>query len=150
MIGSVWGCIADPFVKVSYCKPILTNRFTPYFEGDPNFDYEIYLKENNSFIGMIGLHSLAWSHDRCEIGYWISKSYEGKGFVSESVIALEQKCFELGFNRLEIRCDPNNIKSGLLAEKCGYTLEGILRENTVHLESYRSTKVFSKIRSDLK
>jgi ribosomal-protein-serine acetyltransferase len=43
------------------------------------FDYGIFDFEGN-YLGNIGVHSLAWEHDRGELGYWISPSFAGKGF----------------------------------------------------------------------
>ena len=32
-------------------------------------------------------------------------------------------------SRIEIRCDDRNGRSGRVAERCGYTLEGLLHHN---------------------
>ncbi|MEI6737524.1 MAG: GNAT family protein, partial [Pseudomonadota bacterium] len=36
---------------------------------------------------------------------------------------------ELGAKRLEICSDPRNQRSRAVAERCGFTLEGIMRKN---------------------
>src|SRR5687767_3824227 len=46
------------------------------------------------------------------IGYWLDASHEGKGIATRSVLALVSYGFDtLKLPRLEIRCDPSNIRS---------------------------------------
>src|SRR5213595_2167719 len=49
------------------------------------FDFGIFRKSDHVYLGNIGLHSVAWKHDRCGIGYWILGDFEGQGFMSEAV-----------------------------------------------------------------
>jgi ribosomal-protein-serine acetyltransferase len=67
---------------------------------------------------------------RFEIGYWCRSSETGKGYVTEVVQALSKVAFEhLGAARVEIRCDDSNLRSAAVAERCGYTLEGVLKNH---------------------
>ena len=84
------------------------------------FDYGIYRRDDDQYMGNAGIHSIAWNHNRCEIGYWILGEYEGKGYMSESVVALEKSCFEVGFNRIEIKCSSRNLRSARVPVRCGY------------------------------
>lgn len=53
----------------------------------------------------------------------------------------------LSANRLEIRCDATNTRSNRLAERLGYTLEGILRNEKCDVTGIlRHTMVFAKVR----
>lgn len=54
---------------------------------------------------------------------------------------------ELEANRVEIRCDRNNVRSAAVAQRAGFTLEAILRKETVGIDGQlRDTMVFAKIR----
>jgi RimJ/RimL family protein N-acetyltransferase len=67
--------------------------------------------------------------------------------MSEAVNALSQVLMEkLQFQRIEIRCDERNLRSGRVAERCGFTLEGTLRADCrdVHGE-LRNTRIYSRI-----
>jgi RimJ/RimL family protein N-acetyltransferase len=112
------------------------------------FDYGIYNGEDE-FIGAMGVHNIQWDHNRCEIGYWIHQKYEGQGFISAALRALEKALFELGFHRIEIRCDPRNKKSAAVPLRNGYLFEGQLRQDTVFAGTYRDTAVFAKLKTDL-
>jgi RimJ/RimL family protein N-acetyltransferase len=113
------------------------------------FDYGIF-NSDEEFIGAIGVHNIHWDHNRCEIGYWIHQKYEGQGIISEALQTLEKVLFELGFHRIEVRCDPRNKKSAAVPLRNGYTFEGILREDVLSAGSYRDTAVYAKLKTDLK
>jgi ribosomal-protein-serine acetyltransferase len=112
------------------------------------FDYGIYTKEED-YIGNIGVHNISWANDCCELGYWIVSSFEGHGFISAAVQLLEKVLFEAGFNRVEIRCDPENRRSASVPLRSGYQFEGILRKSLLHKDAYRDTAVHAKLRTDL-
>ncbi len=87
-------------------------------------------KTSGRMIGNTGFHRTEWSVPRFEIGYWCRTSETGKGYVTEVVQALSKVAFEtLNAARVEIRCDDLNLKSAAVAERCGYTLEGVLKNH---------------------
>lgn len=114
------------------------------------FGFSVVLAATQAVIGAIDLHALSWSNSRGEIGYWLSGKYEGKGYMFEAVGVLEEYLFELGFNRIEIRCDQKNIRSKGVPVKRGYLHEGTLREDFLDGDQYRNTEIYGKIVSDLK
>lgn len=113
------------------------------------FDYSIFETENDNYVGNVGLHTISWENDRCEIGYWILGKFEGKGLMSAAVSALEKTCFEIGFNRVEIRCSSLNLKSASVPERLGYKLDGTLRQDSIEQGKYRDTLVFSKLKTEV-
>jgi ribosomal-protein-serine acetyltransferase len=83
----------------------------------------------NKFAGTVGFVKLEQDSRLAEIGYWISKDFEGKGIITKSCKALINYAFdELKMNRIEIRCATENLKSRAIAERLGFQLEGILRQ----------------------
>lgn len=100
------------------------------------------------FIGSTGFHRMDWDVPKVEIGYWISTKHSGKGYMTEAVEALTAfAAREFGARRVEIRCDPDNVKSRRIPEKLGFQLEGVLRQDDVSADgrSLRDTCVFAKI-----
>ena len=122
---------------------------TKDWEDGKLFDYGIYNAEDE-FIGAIGVHNIRWDHNCCEIGYWIHQKYEGQGLISSALQGLEKILFELGFHRIEIRCEPRNKKSASVPLRNGYAFEGILREDRLFQGNYRDTAVYAKLKGDLK
>ena len=111
------------------------------------FDYGIFALEGGAYLGNIGAHTISWEDDRCEIGYWITGPAEGKGFVAEAVQLLEAELFRIGFHRLEIRCNVLNERSAAVPKRCGYHLDGVLREDVMEHGHRRNTMVWGKVRA---
>jgi len=85
-------------------------------------------RHDGSFLGGSGLHRMNWTRRTFEIGYWIRKTAEGRGYVTETVQVLTRMAFDhLQANRAEIRMDPENVRSRRVAERLGFVLEGTLR-----------------------
>jgi RimJ/RimL family protein N-acetyltransferase len=101
-----------------------------------------------AFIGGTGLHRIAWSVPRFEIGYWRRTGFEGRGLVVEAVVALSRMAFDaLGARRVEIRMDPRNARSVRVAERTAFTFEGLLRQDSVDVTGRgRDTCVYSRVR----
>ncbi|KAF6564621.1 GNAT family N-acetyltransferase [Paenibacillus sp. EKM202P] len=113
-------------------------------------DMVLYIFDTASgqFVASSGLHRMNWDARRFEIGYWLRTSWIGKGIVTEAVHGITDFAIQhLHANRLEILCDSRNTRSAKVAERAGFTLEGILRNvecdeegNMVH------HMVFAKVR----
>lgn len=112
------------------------------------FDYGIFRRSDSLYLGNCGVHSIAWQHDRCEIGYWILGDFEGQGFMSEAVRGLEDTLFKLGFNRVEIHCSSENTRSAHIPRANGYRLECVQRQDSIENGQYRDTMIFAKLRSE--
>lgn len=112
------------------------------------FDFSIIKKDDQSFMGTIGVHTINWETRSCELGYWILSKHEGQGFITEAVRELEKHLFEKGFNRIEIRCDPRNIRSSRVPIACGYIFDGHFRQDSTHFGIARDTWVFSKLKEN--
>lgn len=107
-------------------------RFHQHFLEGSDFPIRAYLKDSGDFVLGSGLHPRDWSVPRFEIGYWCRASMQGRGYVAEAVRAITRFAFETaGAKRVEIRCDPRNVRSRAVAERAGYTLEGIFRHYQV-------------------
>ncbi|WP_457445481.1 GNAT family N-acetyltransferase [Roseateles sp. P5_E4] len=98
-------------------------------------------------LGGTGLHRMDWTVRRFEIGYWIRPEAAGQGHVSEAVRLLTGLAFDvLSARRVEIRCDPRNVRSRAVAERCGFELEGILRNETLGVDGHpRDTCVYARV-----
>ena len=64
-----------------------------------------------------------------EIGYWVGSSHEGRGLVTRAAAALLDRAFDgIGLHRVQIRAAVHNDRSRAVAERLGFTQEGVLRE----------------------
>lgn len=63
-----------------------------------------------------------------ETGYWIGPAARGRGYVTEAVRAVAAHAFERGLYRLELLAATGNLASQRVAERAGFTREGVLRK----------------------
>lgn len=112
-----------------------------------NLGLQLCLKGTNTMVGGSGLHRMNWNAGMFEIGYWCRTKFVGQGYIAEAVHGITNFAFtHLKANRVEIRCDANNDRSAAVAKRCGFLLEGILRNDKLNVNGELcSTLVFSKI-----
>ena len=80
-------------------------------------------------IGVIGFQSGIKSH-KAEIGYWLAKSYWGKGIMTEVVEKVCHFAFQhFGLIRITATVFEKNIASAKVLEKCNFVLEGVCLKN---------------------
>lgn len=106
----------------------------------------MFLKAGNVYVGGTGLHRIDWNVPKFEIGYWCRRRFQGQGFTSEAIGGLVHFAqTHLGARRLETLPDAENLASRRVAERCGFTLEGILRNERRAPESgLRDTCVYAR------
>lgn len=107
-----------------------------------------FLKDGGQLVGGSGLHDADWDLCRFEVGYWGRSSFSGQGLVTEGVRALADHAFDsLAATRVFLTTDDRNVASWRLAERAGFELEGILRNDRRNLAGgLRDTRVYSRIR----
>jgi len=115
----------------------------PYFIFDREAD-----GDEGRLVGATGLHRLDWELRRFEIGYWRRAGLQGLGIVSEAVRALGRMAFDrLDARRVEIRMDAENAASRRVAERAGFTFEGLLRRDSLSVRGEpRDTRLYSRVR----
>jgi len=108
----------------------------------------IYDRVTGRFVGSSGLHHIDWQVRRFEIGFWLRDSESGKGYMTEAVVGIAQFASEqLGAQRLEIQCDSRNARSRRVAERCGFHLEGTLRNNRIDVKGdLEHTCIYAQVR----
>ncbi|MDC8759928.1 GNAT family N-acetyltransferase [Janthinobacterium fluminis] len=85
-----------------------------------------------------------------EIGYRLFEpGLAGRGYVSEATRLLVNYLFMAHqYHRLELLMDPLNIGSERIAQKCGFTEEGTLRQAFFVNGAIRDTKMYSLLRPE--
>lgn len=104
-------------------------------------------RESGRLVGACGLHRTNWEVPKTEVGYWVRASESGKGYVTEAVNGLVAFALGvIGAERIEIITDAENLASRRVAERCGFTLEGILRrERRAPQGSLRDTCIYARL-----
>jgi RimJ/RimL family protein N-acetyltransferase len=82
--------------------------------------------ESNQPIGTLSFMSNVPSFLKIEIGHiWISPVMQGSGVIYEAAYLMLRHCFDLGYRRLEWKCDSLNERSRRTALSIGFLFEGI-------------------------
>lgn len=105
--------------------------------------------EQAEHVGNVGAFGFRWKVPYCEIGYWLATHRWGQGLMTEAVSALAEMAFEtLSMRRIEIRADSRNARSGRVAERCGFQLEGVLRQDSRDVAgALRDTRLYARLRA---
>jgi ribosomal-protein-serine acetyltransferase len=78
-----------------------------------------------------------------EVGYWLDAGFEGRGLVTRTVTAMLNHAFgPLGLHRVGLRAAADNVRSRRVAERLGFTLEGVLREYAAFPDGRRDLAVY--------
>lgn len=97
----------------------------------------IWLKNKDSelFIGQITLGGIVFGALRgAYIGYWIDQRFANRGYITKAVKMVTKFGFEkLSLHRIEITMRPENEASKKVAEKAGFTFEGV-RTSYLHID----------------
>ena len=119
--------------------------FRAKFDLSENYFYGVFDPEETELIGGTGLHPRVGSN-AFEIGYWVNVNHVNKGYATEFSAALTKIAFEIeNVNRVEIHCDPDNIRSGAIPKKLGYVYEATLRGRTETIEGRQSDSMIWSI-----
>jgi RimJ/RimL family protein N-acetyltransferase len=113
--------------------------------------YLAFERNSGRLVGSVGLHRTDWTLPRTEVGYWVRTREVGKGYAIESVNALTDWALNgLGAKRVELVTDELNAGSRAVALRCGFLLEGIMRNTTQSPNGeLRNSCVYSKLAAPL-
>jgi RimJ/RimL family protein N-acetyltransferase len=81
-------------------------------------------------IGSIGVRWLEPDQGVAEVGYWVASGARGRGVCTRALRLVSRWLIsDHGIERLQLRADEQNPASRKVAEKAGFTQEGVLRSS---------------------
>ncbi|MDQ2935414.1 MAG: GNAT family N-acetyltransferase [Chloroflexota bacterium] len=84
--------------------------------------------DSGEVVGAIGLRLHGDYAVNGNIGYWVAEEARGRGIASTALRLLTRwGADQVGLSRLQLVTDPENIASQKVAERAGFSREGILR-----------------------
>jgi RimJ/RimL family protein N-acetyltransferase len=112
--------------------------------------YQFAIEQDGRLVGSIGMgvNDGGTGH----VGYWCAAAERGRGIVTSALRTICRFGFdELGLARVELIADPDNLASQRVAEKVGFTREGVLRSHLQHPDGRRRDSVmFSLLPGELR
>jgi RimJ/RimL family protein N-acetyltransferase len=101
-------------------------------------------------VGAISLFTTRWGAGSTEMGYGVHPAHQGRGYASEAVQGLSEHVIaEIGLRRIELRVNLDNAPSLRVAEKSGFTKEGVLRGASLEDDGPHDLVIFGLLPSDL-
>jgi RimJ/RimL family protein N-acetyltransferase len=110
----------------------------------------IFLKDGNSHIGNITLHSIDWLNRTGEVGILIGdKQHRGHGYGQEAVRLVIAHAFDkMNLRKITSGMYSGNTASQKMFEKIGFKLEGRLREHFFSEGVYYDALRYGLLRSE--
>ncbi|MFD6949807.1 ribosomal-protein-serine acetyltransferase [Nocardiopsis sp. TSRI0078] len=100
-------------------------------------------------VGAVGLLRTLWAAMTTEVGYWVSPWGRGHGYATEAAVAVSRWALGQGFQRVEIKAATDNAGSRRVAERSGFSFEGVERSAMPLHEGRADLAVYSLLPADL-
>ncbi len=159
-----------PAIVLAYSDPVMQRfswRTGPYTETDAR-DFlaeqeEARLRgdelnfalaepqDQDVVLGAATLSEVRLDQGCAAVGYWLSPGARGRGAATQAVRLLAAWAFaELGIARLELTCGPDNAASQQVADRCGFSREGVLRSHVPFKGARRDSVIYSLLAGELR
>ena len=119
------------------------------WEAGKEAHFAITLRGSGQLVGVIGL-TVAKSHRRADMGYWLGSEHWGKGYCTEAARAVVGFAFDgpLHLNRVTASHMVRNPASGRVMQKIGMTYEGCLRRHVCKDGQFEDIACYGILRDD--
>ena len=98
--------------------------------GYPSGQLDWAVEVGGIAVGSLGVPRSEPAHGEYEIGYWLAEPYTGRGIMTRCAAAVTAWLFETKqAHRVQIAALGGNTPSRAVAERLGFTLEGVFRRS---------------------
>ena len=145
--------VAHPYKKSDAAKWVKRKQMEKNKRNKEDYQFGIVLRENEEYVGGIGIHHVDRRQATATLGYWLAQQHWRKGYGSEALEAV----LDLAFNKLKLRrveagVFKGNPSSGKLLEKFGFKLEGTRRKAMVSMATGKlhDEHIYALLKEDYK
>jgi RimJ/RimL family protein N-acetyltransferase len=122
-----------PWARLDYTSSDTTSfirESAQAWKEERAWDYSIRMVEDpGRHVGNISFWTVSKLGKIAEIGYWVRSTETSRGICTEAVDLLLEEAFNsAGYHKVVLRIAVGNDASDRVAEKLGFTREGVLRE----------------------
>jgi|SRR5215472_1079767 len=165
-----WGEADVPGIVLAFSDPVMQRfswRTAPYTETDARGFFAeqeearlrgeglsfalVEPRDQDVVLGSVSLSEVRLDQGCAALGYWLAPGARGRGVATQAVRLLARWAFaELGLARLELTCGPDNEASQRVAERCGFSHEGLLRSHVPFKGARRDSVIYSLLPGELR
>jgi len=144
----------DRFTRVPIPVPdgfgaVWVQRYVEGWADDSSRGFAIEAGGSGEFLGFAALVALHLEEQQAEAGYLVKSEARGRGIATRALRMLTAWAFaEYPLERIELLIDAANTPSEVVAQRCGYTREGVLRWTYLKPGMRSDTIVYSKLRRE--
>lgn len=126
--------------------PITLEEEGKWFENlsssKDTYSFAIETLEDGKYIGGCGVNAIDWKNSVAIVGIFIGdKNYWGKGYGTDAMRVLTKFIFEqMNINKIKLNVFSYNTRAQKSYEKCGFKVEGVLRQ-----ELFRDGRYYDEI-----
>ena len=122
------------------------------WEAGAGVSFAVLDAADGTLLASVGMRLAGLPDGVAEAGYWVAREARGRGVATHALRLASRWLFEAApVERLQLRADALNVPSQRVAEKAGFTREGVLR--SLHYNPRLGRRVdfvmFSLLRSEL-
>ena len=144
-----WTSLPDSYGR-SHAEFFIRNLVQEGWAAGTAARYGIY-DPHGEYVGSVELRISQTDPAIADVGYLVAKAARGRGYATAALRALCAWGFEaLDLARIEWRAHVGNEASRRVAEKAGFTMEGVQRAGIAHRGERRDCWLGSLLPSDLK
>jgi ribosomal-protein-alanine N-acetyltransferase len=128
-----------------------TELATEWRDSGTGDHYAVVRREDDRVVGCLWTKRTDWVARSTEVAYAVAADARGFGLAPEAVDAVTVALILVhGFQRVELRVAPGNLASRRVAEKAGFTYEGLLRNAGCVHSGRVDLEVWSLVAADLR
>lgn len=116
------------------------------------FPLGVFLRDTDEFAGQIYLSVTNDALPALNLGFFADCTHVNQGYITEAARRAVAFAFDdLGAHRVGLWCDDTNLPSRRIAERCGFRLEGHVREDKRHPDdTITGSLCFGLLRSEFR
>jgi ribosomal-protein-alanine N-acetyltransferase len=112
---------------------------------------QVVQNSDEALVGYVSFQRVVGDVDEINLGYFTSPEFRGQGYASAATRLFVEYLFAVrrDMNRAALYIHPDNAASIRLAERCGFTYEGRIREGWFNLGQWHDVLVYGLLRREL-
>jgi RimJ/RimL family protein N-acetyltransferase len=147
-IGRYVPAIPDPYTEADAAAFVEYAR-AAWADGT-SAPFVIVRSSDGAGLGGIELHLFPRDATLAEAGYWLARTARGRGTATTALRLIASWAFSaLGILRLQVTTAPDNVASQRVAERAGFSREGLLRSWLPAADGRRDSLMYSLLRDDV-